>query len=272
MRRKHDAHMDEMEGVAKRLRDERPEASPLELDQIKTTAMSRAKSGTRGRVGTRRLAVAGLTAGLLIATTGGVLAASEGGGGQSGNAAIAQYGKNCIIVGNTGNGGNENGNGSNGNGAGNGNGNGTGNGNGGSFNGNGSGDFNCNENSFNTEITNITTINNTTGGNITNNYYTVNAAPAPTPATGVQGSKTTKPATSSRHIKIHVHVPHGLKLRKVSVSVDGKPVKTLKGKKASNIELVNLPCSTGATTVKITVTLSNGKTATSTHQYHLCVA
>jgi hypothetical protein len=262
MRRKHDG-MDEMKGVAKRLRDERPEASPLELDQIKTTAMARAKSGTRGRAGSRRLAVAGLTAGLLLATTGGVLA-GQGGGRSSGNAAVAQYGKNCIIVGNSGEGGSGNGNG-NGNGAGN------GNGNGGSFNGNGSGDFNCNEDSFNTEVTNITTTNTTTGGAITNNYYstTVNAAPAA--ASSVLGSKTTKPATSDRHIKIHVKVPHGLKLRRVTVKVNGKSVKTLYGKKASeNIELVNLPCSTSATTVTITVKLSNGKTVTSTHQYKLC--
>jgi hypothetical protein len=259
MRRKYD-DMDEMKGVAKRLRDERPEASPLELDRIKRTAMARAKSGTRGRAGSRRLAVAGLTAGLLVATTGGVLA-GEGDGGHGGNAAIAQYGSNCVIVGNSGNGGNSNGNGGNGDG--------NGTGNGGNFNGNGSGDFNCNEDSFNTEITNITTINTTTGGAITNNYYSTTVSA--TPAVGVQGAKTTKPATSGRHIKIHVKVPHGLKLRKVAISVDGKSVKTLYGKTASkNIELVDLPCSTGATTVTITVKLSDGKTVTSTHQYKLC--
>ncbi len=75
MPRKYDAHKDELEGVAQRLRDERPQASPLELDRIKTTAMARAKAGTRvARAGARRLAVAGLTVGLLAATTGGVLA------------------------------------------------------------------------------------------------------------------------------------------------------------------------------------------------------
>jgi hypothetical protein len=36
--------------------------------------------------------------------------------------------------------------------------------------------------------------------------------------------------------------------------------------------LVNLPCSTGATTVTISVKLSNGKTVTSSHTYHLCVS
>ena len=83
MPRKEDAHTDELEGVAQRLRDERPQASPLDLDRIKTTAMARAKSGAKGgRTGARRLAVAGLTVGLLVATTGGVLA-GEGGHGKS---------------------------------------------------------------------------------------------------------------------------------------------------------------------------------------------
>ena len=240
MRRKHDADMDGMEGVAKRLREERPEASPLELDQIKTTAMSRAKSGVGGRVGTRRLAVAGLTAGLLIATTGGVLAGEGGRGSKGGNAANAQYGGECNISNGNGNVGNNNGAGAENNA--------------------------CNENTF---ITN----NNNTGGTTINNYYTtVNATPTPTSA--VQGSTTTKKAkTSSRHIKIHVKVPHGLKLRRVTVKVNGKSVKTLTGKKASaNVELVNLPCSTGATTVVITVKLSNGKTVTSSHKYELCTS
>jgi hypothetical protein len=248
MRRKHDADTDGMEGVAKRLREERPEASPLELDQIKTSAMSRAKSGAGGRVGTRRLAVAGLTVGLLLATTGGVLAGKgdhghghgNKGGNEGGNAANAQYGGECNI--------------------------GNGNGNVGNKNGAGAENNACNENIF---ITN----NNNSGGTTINNYYTtVSATPAATG--GVQGSTTTKKAkTSSRHIKIHVKVPHGLKLRRVTVKVNGKSVKTLVGKKASaNIELVNLPCSTGKTTVVITVKLSNGKTVTSSHKYELCTS
>jgi len=100
MPRKDDAHMDELEGVAQRLRDERPQASPLDLDRIKTTAMARAKSGAKGgRAGARRLAVAGLTVGLLVATTGGVLAGEshgkDKGGNGGGNAANAQYGGEC---------------------------------------------------------------------------------------------------------------------------------------------------------------------------------
>jgi len=273
-RRKHDAHKDEVEGVAQRLRSERPEASPLELDRIKTTAMSRARVAARGRAGGRRLAVAGLTIGLLAAMTGGVIA-GVGSSHSPGNAAVAQYGNGC----DTNNGGNSvgsnNGNGdgnsksfassyshhgsSHGNSGGNHNGNGNGN-----ESGNGNNNYNCNENSFNE------TVNNYAGSttNITNNYTTVSAAPS----IGVQGSTTKKPSTSGRHIRIHVKVPHGLKLRKVTVRVNGKHVKTLTGKKASaNVELVNLPCSKGTTTVEISVTLSNGKTVTSRHRYHLCV-
>lgn len=243
-RRKHDAHKDEVEGVAQRLRSERPEASPLELDRIKTTAMSRARIAARRRAGARRLAVAGLTVGLLAAMTGGVIA-GVGSSHSPGNAAVAQYGNNC----DTNNGGNSIGNKGNGNG---------------NESGNGNNNYNCNENSFNE------TVNNYAGSttNITNNYTTVSA----TPSVGVLGSKTKRPSTSSRHIKIHVKVPHGLKLRKVTVRVNGKRVKTLTGKKASaNVELVNLPCSKGTTKVEISVTLSNGKTVTSRHQYHLCV-
>ncbi len=248
MPRKNDAHKDDLEGVAQRLRSERAKADPLMLDRIKTTVMSRANAASsRGRVGVRRLAVVSLTVGLMAAGTGGVLA-GEDHGNNGGNAANAQYGGECNIN--------------------------NGNGNSGSHNGNGNENYNCNENSFNNttinEITTITTTSTTSGAPIINNYYTTVSA-TPAGSGGVDASKTTK--LSGRHIKIHVKVPHGLKLRKVTVRVDGKPLKTLSGKKASaNVELVNLPCSTSATTVEITVTLSNGKTVTSSHQYHLCVA
>ena len=45
MRRKNDADRG-LEGVAQRLRKERPEASPLELDRAKTTAMSRTRTAS----------------------------------------------------------------------------------------------------------------------------------------------------------------------------------------------------------------------------------
>ncbi len=304
MPRKHDAHKDELEGVAQRLRSERPQASPLELDRIKTTAMSRAQAGARrGGAGARRFAIAGLTVGLMAAGTGGVLA-SVGSDGTHGNAATAQYGSACDT--NNGNGnstgsgngnkdGNGNGNthfasylgqgdkgkgskgsgdGTNNNSGGNGNENGNANGN---ANGNDSNDgnnnFNCNENSFNE-----TTINesNTTTNTITNNYYsstvTVSAAPAATG--GVQAATTGKKITSgSRDIKIHIKVPGKSKLRKVTLKVNGKVVSVLKGKKASaNIKLTNLPCSTNTagTTVTITAVTSSGKVITQSHTYHLC--
>lgn len=91
MRRKNKPPKDEVDSVAQRLRSERPEASALELDRIKTTAMSRARP-VRGRGGARRrFAVAGLTIGLMAAGTGGVIAGGAT-SGNSGNAATAQYG------------------------------------------------------------------------------------------------------------------------------------------------------------------------------------
>ena len=293
MPRKHDAHKDELEGVAQRLRSERPQASPLELDRIKTTAMSRAQAGARrGGAGARRFAIAGLTVGLMAAGTGGVLA-SVGSDGTHGNAATAQYGSSCDT--NNGNGnstgsgnGNKDGNGNgntnfasylgkgskggdkgkgssggtgngSGNGATNGNGNGTENGNeNGNESNDGNNNFNCNENSFNeTTINETNSSTNTTTNNITNNYFstvTVSAAPAATG--GVQAATTGKKVTSSsRDIKIHIKVPGKSTLRKVTLKVNGKVVSVLKGKKASaNIKLTDLPCSTGTAGTTVTIT------------------
>jgi hypothetical protein len=252
MRRKNEKHEQDLEGIAQRLRSERPEAGPLELDQIKTTAMSRAKAAT-GRANPRRLVVAALTVGLMAAGTGGVLAAG-GTGGAAGNAASAQYSSTACGNGN----GNHNGNGNKGEGAGN-------------ENGNENGNFNCNTNSFNN---NNNTTNNTTNNNVTNNYnsstVTISGS-ATSAALGVAGTSTSKAKTSSRKIKIHVKVPHKGHLRRVTVSVNGKHYKTITGKAAAaNIVLTNLPCGTGATTIKVTVTLSSGKTVTETHSYNLC--
>ncbi len=244
MPRKNDEHEPELEGIAKRLRAERPEASPLDLDQIKLSAMSRAKAST-GRANPRRLVVAALTVGLMAAGTGGVLAAG-GSGGAAGNAASAQYSSTTIACGN-------------GNGSNNGNGNGEGNGN---EDGNGSGNFNCNNNSFNNSGNTVNNIvNNYNGGSTTTTVTASSSA-----SLGVAGVK-----FSSRRLKIHVKLPRKGKLRRVSISVNGKHLKTITGKKASsNIVLANLPCNSGATTVQITVTLSSGKSVTETHTYHLC--
>ncbi|MGC2373422.1 MAG: hypothetical protein WA484_06080 [Solirubrobacteraceae bacterium] len=243
MPRKHDAHRDELEGVAQRLRDERPQANPLDLDRIKTTAMSRAKTGSRrGRVGARRLAVASLTVGLLAATTGGVLAGQSGhkdkGGNGGGNAANAQYGGECNIS--------------------------NGNGNIGDNNGQGATNNACNENTFITE-TNNSTVTNT----VTNNYNSSTVTIAAPVNNGVLGASTSKKAkTSSKHVKIHLNVARNSRLRKVTLRVNGKIVSVLKGKKASrNITLVSLPCSAKVT---ITAVTASGKTVTQTHTYNLC--
>jgi hypothetical protein len=240
MPRKYDAHKDELEGVAQRLRDERPEASPLELDRIKTTAMARAKAGTRrGGAGARRLAVASLTVGLLAAGTGGVLA-GETHGKSGGNAANAQYGGECNVS--------------------------VGNGNTGSNDGNDNEIYNCNENSFNT--TEINEYNSSTTYN-TFNATTITVPAAVTPAAGgVLGSTTKKATTSSKRVNIHINVPRRSKLRKVTLKVNGKVVSILKGKAAkANVSIANLPCSA---TVTITAVTNSGKSVTQTHVYKLC--
>ncbi len=258
MRRKNDKHEPELEGIAQRLRSERPEASALELDQIKTTAMSRAQAAG-GRANPRRLVVAALTVGLMAAGTGGVLAAG-GSGSPAGNAANAQYSST-----NSCGSGNGNGNGSHNGGTGELNG--TENGN---ESGNGNGNFNCNNNSFNNNGNGSN--NTTTNNNITNTYNssTVTISGTQSASGGVAGTSISKKVTTSkRRIKIHVNAKG--RLRRVSVSVNGKHLKTITGKKASaNIVLADLPCGSGATTVTITVTLANGKTVKESHTYHLC--
>jgi len=249
MRRKNDAHKDEVEGVAQRLRNERPEASPLQLDQIKTSAMSRAKAGTRrGRAGARRLATAGLTIGLLAAGTGGVIAGGgdhhHHGGSGGGNATNTQYGGECNINNGSGNVGDKNGAGAENNA--------------------------CNEDTFITEentTTNTTTITNTSN----TAPVTIEVVPAAPAAGSVLAAKTTKAALSKRHIKIHINLARKSHLKKVTLKLDGKTFKVLKGKAAStNINLTNLPCSTGATTITVVAVTSSGKTVKESHTYHLC--
>jgi hypothetical protein len=254
MRRKNDAHKEELEGVAQRLRNERPEASPLQLDQIKTSAMSRAKAGTRRRsAGARRLATAGLTIGLLAAGTGGVIAGEGGhghGGGGSISASSTQYGGECNITNGSGNVGDKNGAGAENNA--------------------------CNENTFITEEntttnTNTTTITNTNSTNTS--PVTVEVVPATSASGGVLAAKTTKPALSLRDIKIHLNLSRKTRLKKVTLKLDGKTFKVLKGSAASkNIKLTNLPCSSGATTITVVAVTSSGKTVTESHTFHLCQA
>jgi len=242
MRRKNDTHKEELEGVAQRLRNERPEASPLQLDQIKTSAMSRAKAGTsRHKAGARRLATAGLTIGLLAAGTGGVIAGGDGQhGGGGGNAANTQYGGECNINNGNGNIGNENG----------------------AYTENNA----CNNNTYITTTT-------TSGGTVTNNYFSTTVTSTPAASSGVLAAKTTKPALSLRDIKIHLNLSRKTHLKKVTLKLDGKIFKVLKGRAASeNINLTNLPCSSGATTITIVAVTSTGKTVTESHTFHLCQA
>jgi hypothetical protein len=257
MRRKNDAHKEELEGVAQRLRNERPEASPLQLDQIKTSAMSRAKAGTRRhKASARRLATAGLTIGLLAAGTGGVIAGATGGGGPHGgsssiSASSTQYGGDCNIT--------------------------NGSGNVGDKNGAGAENITCSEISYITENNNsTTTINNnttTSGGTTNNNYYSTTVSATPAASSGVLASKTTKPALSLRDIKIHLNLSRKTHLKKVTLKLDGKTFKVLKGSAASkNIRLTNLPCSSGATTITVVAVTSTGKTVTESHTFHLCQA
>jgi hypothetical protein len=81
-----------LEDVARRLRSERPQASSLELDRMKTRAMARARSPRGRRAGMRpRIIVALLSIGLMVAGTSSVIA-SEGGGYSGGSgAAESQY-------------------------------------------------------------------------------------------------------------------------------------------------------------------------------------
>jgi hypothetical protein len=185
MRRKTRPRKDETDSIAERLRSERPEASPLELDRVKTSAMSRARR-LNGRRGTRRqLAIAGLTVGLMAAGTGGVIA----GGATSTNpinAATAQYGQ-----------------------------------------GHGEG--------------------------------------------GVLGNQNHKPPKSHRYITIHLTVPHGQTLTKVTVELNGKVLFVLRNRRVSpTILLGYLPCRRGTTTITITAVESNGAIITESRQFHLC--
>jgi hypothetical protein len=83
---------EDLDEVAQRLREHRPEASALELDQIKMRAMAKAASSRpRGAVLKTRLLAALASLALMAGATGGVIAAAGGNG--NGNAAKGQYGQ-----------------------------------------------------------------------------------------------------------------------------------------------------------------------------------
>ena len=85
----------ELQDLAERLRKERAEASPLELDRIKQRAMAgAATSRPKGFALKSRGIAAFLTLALMAAGTGGVIA-GNGNGGGNGNAANSQYKPGC---------------------------------------------------------------------------------------------------------------------------------------------------------------------------------
>ena len=94
MSRNHDPLSPELEALARRLQDERPEATGIELDRIKQRAMSKASAGRgawapkKGLFMKPRIAVAFVLAiGLLTSGTGATLAVIS----ESGSAAQVQY-------------------------------------------------------------------------------------------------------------------------------------------------------------------------------------
>ena len=252
MTRKHDAHKEELEGVAQRLRNERPEASPLQLDQIKTSAMSRAKAGTRRRsAGARRLATAGLTIGLLAAGTGGVIAGGAGGhhGNGGSNASNTQYGGECNIT-----------------------------------NGNGNVGDNgmapapktnaCNENTFINEDNTHHQHHHQHQHRRHDRQQLLHDGQRPTggdqQCSGSQNDQTgTQPAR-------HQDPPEPLAQvapEEGHPEAERENLQGAEGQAASkNIKLTNLPCSGGATTITVVAVTSTGKTVTESHTYHLCQA
>jgi len=124
----------DLEQIAERLREERPETSPLDLDRIKTLAIRRAAANApmKGHGMKPRLVSVLVAAGILVGGAGGVMAATggvPGSGHSSSSSSNDQYGggggggdKPCPPASQHGNGG--------GNGHGHGHGNGNGNGHG----------------------------------------------------------------------------------------------------------------------------------------------
>jgi hypothetical protein len=85
----------DLERLAAQLRAERPEASPLDLDAIKTRAIRHAAASapTKGRLMKSRLVSILVAGGVLLGGAGGVMAATGGIPGNAGpsSAAKSQY-------------------------------------------------------------------------------------------------------------------------------------------------------------------------------------
>ncbi len=81
----------EDEPIVRRLRDEKPQASALELDKMKTAAMAKAKPSRSLGAPRSRIAAALLTVGLMAAGTAGTVAATDESSGSGVGAARAEY-------------------------------------------------------------------------------------------------------------------------------------------------------------------------------------
>ena len=88
-------------------------------------------------------------------------------------------------------------------------------------------------------------------------------------ATAVILLPSAKQCVSRRNFRIRLKQPRGLTLKSATVSVDGKRVATRSGKRVTApVDLRGLP--KGRFTVKITVTLTDGRKVTSTRKYRTC--
>ncbi len=80
----------------------------------------------------------------------------------------------------------------------------------------------------------------------------------------------TKKCVSRRKFRIRLRTPKGAKLTKVTVSLNGKLIRTVKGKRiTAKVDLRGLP--KGRFKVKIQVTTADGRKVTGTRKYRTCV-
>jgi hypothetical protein len=114
-------------------------------------------------------------------------------------------------------------------------------------------------------------------GNATNTTTATTATVGPNGVTvgglqGVSGKKAVKVACASRRaFIIHIRRQHGITLRKATVFLNGRKIKTVRGAGhlAAGIRLAGLP--KGTFRVKITAVTSTGRVLHGLRTYHTCV-
>src|SRR5437763_9708670 len=103
-RRDRNLYSEDLGWVAERLEQDRPAATPLELDRIKLAARSRAagRAGSRmkGSILKSRLAITAILVTGLVMSSGGATLALSGDSGD-GSASVAQYGTTTGTTGGT---------------------------------------------------------------------------------------------------------------------------------------------------------------------------